>query len=215
MVGVVIVGRHLAGGVRGGDGRLERDHRPGALGRAVEARQPQHARDVLPVPLALPDGACVLTQVPITIAEAETALHQDRAVVPLAVDAVLDGEPEDRRRGVGAGVERTDVGAHRAAEQPREGDDVAGAVDPGEQRRERGDAPRLDGGRVQEGGPEIPDLAPERARARRAGVVDDGRDLAARARVDVVTDRPALPAGGDHRGLQPRPVGVGEEVVAR
>ena len=85
------------------------------------------------------DGARLRAEVVVAVPEPEAALHEEGAVGRLAVDAVLDGEPEDRRRGVDAEVERIHVGVHRAAEQASEREPVADAVDAGEQRRERGD----------------------------------------------------------------------------
>jgi hypothetical protein len=46
-VGVAVAGRRLARRVRVGDGRLEREHRLGALIGAIEPRQRQQRRDVL------------------------------------------------------------------------------------------------------------------------------------------------------------------------
>ncbi len=144
VVGVAIDRRGVARRVRPGDGNLEREHRGCARFGAIEAGERQQAGDVLLVAPPPLDGAGLLAQIGAAVAEGQAALHQERGVVRLAVDAVGHRQAEHRRRRVGADVERIDVGAHGAAEQARQGEPVADAVDPGEQRRERRQARPLD-----------------------------------------------------------------------
>src|SRR5262249_9340254 len=137
VVGVAIDGACPGRGVRRGDGRLEREHRMGALVRAIESAEPQYSRDVLLVAAALLDEAGLLIQGLVGPAEAETALQQEGAIALLAMDTVLDGKPKDRRRRVDAEVERIHVGAHGAAQQASERLRVAGRLDPGKYLLER------------------------------------------------------------------------------
>ena len=104
---------------------------------------------------------------------------------------------------------------HGAAEQASERELVADAVDPREHAGEWSEPALLDGRLVQEGGAEVGHLAGERAGARRARIVEDRRDLPAGDFIDVVADCPAVFAGRDDGRLEPRAVGVREEVVAR
>src|SRR5262249_62160181 len=97
---------------------------------------PGHA---LRVAAALRTDAGSLLQVLGAPAEAETALQQEGAIALLAMDTVLDGKPEDRRRRVDAEVERIHVGAHGAAQQASERLRVAGRLDPGKYLLERSD----------------------------------------------------------------------------
>ena len=97
IVGVAVDGRRLTRGMRHGDGPFERQHRLGALIGVIESRERQQARDVLLISAALLDGAGLRTEVSVTIPECEAALHQERGICLLTVDAVLHGEPQDRR----------------------------------------------------------------------------------------------------------------------
>ena len=58
-------------------------------------------------------------------------------------------------------------------------------------------------------------LAGKRARGRGTCVVENRRNLPAGHFVDVVPDRPTVPAGRDQGRFQPGAIGVREEIVAR
>src|SRR5262245_48468087 len=177
----------------------------------IESAESQYSSDVLLVAAALLDEAGFLTQVLVAVAEAETALQQEGAIGLLAMDTVLDGQPEYRRRGIDAEVERIHVGAHGAAQQASERLRVAGRIDPGEDRLERGDPLCLDGRLVQERRAEVGHLAGERARGCRGCLVEDRRNLSPRAFGDLVTNRPAVPPGWNDRRFQPGAVGIRSE----
>ena len=104
---------------------------------------------------------------------------------------------------------------HRAAEQASERELVGDPVDPRKRAGECSEPALIDGRLVQEGGAEVVHLAGERARVRRARIVENRGDLPAGDFIDVVADCPAVFARWDDGGLEPRAVGVCEEVVAR
>ena len=134
VVGVLVEGRFLARRVRLREGRLEREHRLGAPIRVVEPGEREETRDGFPIAAAPLHGGGLPAQVEVAVPECEAALHEEGAVARLAVGAVLDGESQDRRRGVDAEVERIHVGAHRLAQKASEREPVADAIDPLESR---------------------------------------------------------------------------------
>ena len=215
IVRVPVDGRCLVRRLRPGEGGFEREHRGGALVRAVEPGELQQLRDGGLVLASLFDRRRILAQVIVTAPEAKAALHEECAIVLLAMDAVFHGESEHRRGGVDPEVERIHVRVHGAAEQASERDLVARAVDPGEHGCERGDSLFVDGRLVEQRRAEVGHLAGERAGGRDPSVVEDRRNLPAGEGVDVVAHRPPVATGRQDGGLQPPAVGIREEVVAR
>ena len=196
--------------------RLQRHHRLGPL-------RPRRSRPASASSRPMYSWYCVLSacmrglgaDVVLAVRQAEPALHQERDVGLLAVDARLHRQAQQVGRSVDAPVQRVDVGAQSAAQQARERRLVRDLVDAIEQRLERREASGLDGGLVQVGGAEVGDLARESIRPARAGVVEQLRDLLAGELLELVAGAPALLACRDRGGLEPGAVGVGEEVVAR
>ena len=195
--------------------RLQRQDRFGPLLRMVEAGQCQQAADVLLVPRSERLHARLGADVVLAVRQAEPALQQEGDVGLLAVDAGFHRKPKHVGRAVDAPVERVDVGAESAAEEPGQRRLVPTPVDAVQQRLERRDAPRLDGGLVQLGRAEVGDLARERP-AGAAPASSSSRATCWRVSSLISFARgPAVLACRDLGGPEPTAVGVGEEVVAR
>ncbi len=213
-VGVVVVGRGLLCGLGPGERRLERHHRRRALLRMIEAGQREHPADVLLVSRAERLHGGIAAHVRLTVWQAESSLQQEGDVALLAVERWLDRQSEQSRGAVDAPVEGVDVGGEPPAEEPGQGRPVVYLSDAVEERLERRDAARLDGGHVQIRAPVVGDHACGGSRRRGGGIVQQSSELLAGEFADLVARVPPLLARGDLGGVEPDAVGVGVEVVA-
>ena len=214
VIGVVVVGRDRARRLASRERGLESHDRSGTLVGVIESGECQQTADMSLVPGAQRLQARLGAEVVVAVGETESALQQERVVGPLAVDAGLDRQPDESRRLVDPVAERIDVGADPPAQQAGQGGLVTHTVDAVEHRAERSNAVRFDRGLVQPGCAEVGELASGRSRGRRARVVEQDRDLAARQLVDLIAGAPAVPPFRDHGAPEPRPIGECEEVVA-
>ena len=210
------VGRLHARGVDGGHPRLEIDDRGGTPCRIGDAHQAEHRGDVLRVGLAQRRHLRARRHVVVTIRQPEAALQQVRHVLAGVLHPLRDEHAEQVLGLEVGGVQRIDVGADGAADGAREGTTIGDRRDGRERRLQRRQALGLDAGFVHEAGVEVGDLAGLGAATRRglARVLDQRDGLLPRLVGEDAAGAVARLVRRDRRGLQPRAVGVGIEIVA-
>ena len=218
VVGVVVVGRCLARGLGLRERCFQRHYRFGPLVRTVEAGQCQQAADVLLVTGSERLHARLGADVVLAVRQAEPALQQKGDVGLLAVDARFHRQTQQMGRSVDAPVERVDIGAQAAAQEPGQRRLVPDVIDAIQQWLEWRDASGFDRGLVQIGGAEVGNFArdgsqPARRRRRPADFSDLLGGSAHRSRPRVPAFLACRNLGGPepscrwHRRRSRRPAG--------
>ena len=119
-VGVVVVGRRFARGLSLRHGGFQSHDRSGPLVRTVESGQCHEAADVLLVSGSERLHLRLGTDIVLAVGQAEPALQQEGDVGFLPMDAGLHGQTQQMGRSVAPPVERVDIGAEPAAQEPGE-----------------------------------------------------------------------------------------------
>ena len=191
--------------VKLGDAGLDLEYGVRLAGGVMIAGEREQTRDVREVLRAQVGVDRVPLEVVVAVRQAEAALgDRDRVAVGILL---VEVDPDAQRR-----LERE----VRAAHEPRQLLVGAGVADGVECRLRGGEAEALDRFRIQVAAVIVADLLPVACGRRAVGErLDDRAHLIVRALAELVEGAPAGAIGWNLMGVEPVPVGVTVEVIAR